>query len=929
MNYSQPEHDREQRPFESEQFVQNNSEHGLDQTLIMGTHPGAGSPALQRISQGVMNGESPIQFMDAINADNSAMGNRAFLQFVGGLYQQHQTMDAHGIAKAGLKGPGRTLTHQNKIQQAFGHHDVSDMREHTGPGARTALTTLGAEGYASHGRMAIADTPDLYTQAHEAAHGVQQAALGDSLQLKGGIGEAGDRYETHADAVAEKVVRGESVEGLLDEVAGGPTVVADSPVTTATGPVQMMYTDKDSEDEEEDGARLMMTLMGHAIEVKKGGRWGRGRANPSRPSGNAEALAQATTKPQETKVGREMRTPAATPGPVKVKQKQPHRVQVGKEGAKQGKITQAGKGGAKKGGKLALDQMPGLRDMFLSRAINHLITGELHQLDSMVGDEGCQLRTPFTLDLYELVQDQLKESVYQSSAGDLVGEYRKTTDEEQTSVIERMKEIERMRVGSTDRQRYDDAMSEFIRSNALQTSVIAKSGLYEELFNYLMTAIEHSWPGAREYLEYLASETIFWGNKIDPFGVSMGPFTEPIFPDAILSKRKAAQAEYSKNYFVKALSELLRVKGIKVESKKIVAGYSKQGEEERIFEIPTSDPENILSMLLYSIQLCTATKPAKNKDLPLMQCWESLRSLIPMFHAKGRPIIVNLRRIISVGPEEEPVYTSDLCESLFYEPSPDGYRYQPNPSMEQQQQGAFVISGFSMLRHGDRKMREGGLNIAPWLFEEDPKKFKEGFTSAPVSKLIFIGGIKHPPLNVGAAGAKALALSPGESVQSGNKTKTREFGGSSENSFPYAEALHRMVLERLGQTGMTRAGQRWLTPDYQLTGAAKDLVFPDQCPIDITGSQPQAAMNIAEEFQLLLRLAEAGNQSDVRYAMDSREAPGEVIRLANQTIPFSIKHIYASTFQHENAISQRYARESEGVKAGRRHRISELFRNYH
>lgn len=71
-------------------------------------------------------------------------------------------------------------------------------------------------------------------------------------------------------------------------------------------------------------------------------------------------------------------------------------------------------------------------------------------------------------------------------------------------------------------------------------------------------------------------------------------------------------------------------------------------------------------------------------------------------------------------------------------------------------------------------------------------------------------------------------------------------------------------------------------------------------------------MNIAEEFQLLLRLAEAANQDDVRHAMESRDAPGEVIRLANRTIPFSIRHIYASTIQHENAISQHYARSCKG-----------------
>ena len=290
--------------------------------------------------------------------------------------------------------------------------------------------------------------------------------------------------------------------------------------------------------------------------------------------------------------------------------------------AKQTQPTPAKKGGAKKVGKLTLDQMPGLQDMFLSRAINQLITGELYKLDSMVGDEGCQLRTPFTLDLYELVQDQLKQSHFQSSAVDIVSEYRRAADTKQVSAIGRMKDLERRRVRARgeQKQQYEDEVSQFIGSNALEASIAAKSGSYEDLFNYLMTAIEGSWPGATQYLEYLASETIFWGNRLDPFGVSMGTFTEPIFPDSILARRKVAQAEYSKNYFVKALSKLLRAKGINVESKKVVAGYSKKGGEERLFEIPTSDPENILSMLLYSIQLCTASIPAKNRDLPLMQC---------------------------------------------------------------------------------------------------------------------------------------------------------------------------------------------------------------------------------------------------------------------------------------------------------------------
>jgi hypothetical protein len=47
---------------------------------------------------------------------------------------------------------------------------------------------------------------------------VQQQA---GVQLLGGMGEEGDAYERHADAVADAVVRGESATALLDAVPGG------------------------------------------------------------------------------------------------------------------------------------------------------------------------------------------------------------------------------------------------------------------------------------------------------------------------------------------------------------------------------------------------------------------------------------------------------------------------------------------------------------------------------------------------------------------------------------------------------------------------------------------------------------------------------------------------------------------------------------
>jgi hypothetical protein len=73
--------------------------------------------------------------------------------------------------------------------------------------------------YTTGNHVAFREQPDLHTAAHEAAHVVQQRA---GVQLKGGVGQAGDAYEQHADRVADAVVRGESVAPILGELATAP-----------------------------------------------------------------------------------------------------------------------------------------------------------------------------------------------------------------------------------------------------------------------------------------------------------------------------------------------------------------------------------------------------------------------------------------------------------------------------------------------------------------------------------------------------------------------------------------------------------------------------------------------------------------------------------------------------------------------------------
>ncbi len=129
------------------------------------------------------------------------------------------TKDASGVheaATAGVQGPGSQLPHRDLIQQSFGRHDISHVQAHTGGQAAEASRAIGAEAYAHGDQIAFAQSPDLHTAAHEAAHVVQQS---QGVNLYGGVGQAGDAHERNADAVADRVVKGESAEDLLGPVS--------------------------------------------------------------------------------------------------------------------------------------------------------------------------------------------------------------------------------------------------------------------------------------------------------------------------------------------------------------------------------------------------------------------------------------------------------------------------------------------------------------------------------------------------------------------------------------------------------------------------------------------------------------------------------------------------------------------------------------
>ena len=877
---------------------------------------------LQMVASSFHNGISPLEFMSSINAGNELFGNRLFMRWVARLRNGERVPDVREIAAEGLHGAGRPLTHLDILQQSFGRHDIRAMREHTDAAAVATLNALGVEGFTSGGRMALSENPGLYLQAHEAAHAVQQAALGSRMQLHEGIGEAGDRYERNADMVAEAVTKGEPAEPLLDEMTGHSTQVA--PVTAITdAPVQMKWPDKNLEDlsmeefeaairemtdEELDEAWEELTLLLDIIELEeaeagikpasKKGKKGKYKPTPE----EIEAMRAA----KKTQV-------AVSPAGKSKKQKQQEKAPAKKSGTKSKDLT--------------LENMQGLDDMFLARALNHLIMGELYELDPMIGDEGCQMRTPFVLDMYRLVQQKMP-----AGAAGLVNAYRARAGAEQVAVFEQMRELEERRRGKDPK--YANAISELIKSNPLAESVGAKSGEYETMLAGLLAEIGNSEPANLEYLRHVCSEgSIYWHDVLDPFGISILTDRHSIFPESVMNRRKAGISRHSKRYMAQIAARLVEMKGGNVSSEERELGFDKKKvmQINPGFLVARTKKEDILSMLLHAIQMHCGAASLKGNRLEMGPCWETVRLALTYALKQGDPLIVNLRRLIVSGSGDEREYTTNLARTLFYEAGEEGYKYQPNPSASQRARGALLFLGYSMLKEGDTEMPGVTSPVAPWIFEREPEKFLAGFTRCDIANILFLGGAgTHPPLNTFAPGSNVYEL-PGGPASDCN------MAANDPGGVLYSEAIHDWVLADLGQSDMTEYGREFLIPKsnselqeeyeqhqlnkaareaggaevepylrtlFRLTDKAKKLMLPDQCPINIGSTG--AGFNIKEEYQLLKLLSVAAGLKNVIYSKDNR-AEGTAQRVAARTLPFSIIHILASNFAHEDELSRKYA----------------------
>lgn len=130
------------------------------------------------------------------------------------------------IAAQGTQGGGSRLPHFDRLQAAFGHHDLSGIQAHTGSTAQDAAANIDAEAFAYGTAVAFGTTPDLHLAAEEVTHVLQQSA---GQAPSSGLGQEGDAYEVFANQVADRVVAGESVEAMIDTIRAPGTLSVSQP----------------------------------------------------------------------------------------------------------------------------------------------------------------------------------------------------------------------------------------------------------------------------------------------------------------------------------------------------------------------------------------------------------------------------------------------------------------------------------------------------------------------------------------------------------------------------------------------------------------------------------------------------------------------------------------------------------------------------
>jgi len=172
------------------------------------------------------------------------------------------------IAYEVLRSPGQPLEPAAKgLMESRLRHDFSSVRVHAGAEAARAARAVDARAYTlgqnivfGHGEYVPGTAEGTRLLAHELTHVVQQR---HGVSMKSGMGQAGDAYERHADAVADAVVADGPAQALLAQSPSGASGAVAAPIqrqqTPATAPAPV--DERKEEPVETEGDKMRRAIL--------------------------------------------------------------------------------------------------------------------------------------------------------------------------------------------------------------------------------------------------------------------------------------------------------------------------------------------------------------------------------------------------------------------------------------------------------------------------------------------------------------------------------------------------------------------------------------------------------------------------------------------------------------------------------------------
>jgi len=120
-----------------------------------------------------------------------------------------------------MYGPS-TVPYGEELQPLMPNVELSTVTAHVGGAPASAAKDIGANAFTAGDQIVLPDSPSKRTVAHELVHVAQQR---NGVSLPDGQGTKGDAHEQQADAMAEQVVAGKSVDIAAPSRASGPAAI--------------------------------------------------------------------------------------------------------------------------------------------------------------------------------------------------------------------------------------------------------------------------------------------------------------------------------------------------------------------------------------------------------------------------------------------------------------------------------------------------------------------------------------------------------------------------------------------------------------------------------------------------------------------------------------------------------------------------------